>query len=110
MQFGGRTWSDICEEIISNLPQKVHISFDIDALTPENCPNTGTPVPGGLTFAQADYLIYKLCKSGKQIIGFDLCEVAPGAEGEWDANVGARILYKLLVYTAQNRKNLIFAD
>ncbi len=110
MQFGGRSWSDICDEIISNLPQKVHISFDIDALTPENCPNTGTPVPGGLTFAQADYLIYKLCKSGKQIIGFDLCEVAPGAEGEWDANVGARILYKLLVYTSQNRKNLIFAD
>ncbi|MBR2947677.1 MAG: agmatinase family protein [Bacteroidales bacterium] len=110
MQFMGRTWDSICDEIISNLPDNVYISFDIDALTPENCPNTGTPVPGGLTFAQADYLIYKLSISGKRIIGFDLCEVAPAPEGEWDANVGARILYKLLVYTAQNRKSLIFAD
>ena len=37
-----------------------------------------------------------LIKAGKTIIGFDLCEVAPGDNGdEWDGNVGARILYKL---------------
>lgn len=108
--FNGKNWATVCDEIIAQLPQNVYISFDIDALTPEHCPNTGTPVPGGLTFAQADYLIYRLSASGKHIVGFDLCEVAPGEEGEWDANVGARILYKLLVYTAKNRKSLIFAD
>jgi agmatinase len=36
-------------------------------------------------------------KSGRALVGFDLNEVAPGPEGdEWDANVGARLLYKLI--------------
>ena len=34
-------------------------------------------------------------RSGKRIVGLDLCEVAPG-ETEWDANVGARLLYKMI--------------
>jgi agmatinase len=38
-----------------------------------------------------------LVKSGKKIIGFDLNEVAPG-EDEWDANVGARLLFKLAIF------------
>lgn len=96
--FNGLTWRSICGDIISKLPQNVYVSFDIDALSPEYCPNTGTPVPGGLSFAQADYLLYQLSVSGRKIVGFDLNEVAPGAEGEWDANVGARILFKMLAY------------
>ncbi|MFT6036513.1 MAG: agmatinase [Marivirga sp.] len=93
--FDGESWSIISERIVRELPQKVYISFDIDALTPELCPNTGTPVPGGLKFSEAIYLLQKLVKSGKEIIGFDLNEVAPGKTGDWDGNVGARLLYKL---------------
>lgn len=96
--FNGATWKTICDEIIAKLPENVYVSFDIDALSPEYCPNTGTPVPGGLSFAQADYLLYQLSVSGRKIVGFDLNEVAPGADGEWDANVGARILFKMLAY------------
>lgn len=98
-KFEGETWKELCDEIIATLPDKVYISFDIDGLVPELCPNTGTPVPGGLSFREADYLLKKLVSSGRQIIGFDLCEVAPAAEGEWDANVGARMLFKLCLYT-----------
>jgi agmatinase len=55
-----------------------------------------TPVPGGLSFEEAAYLLETLAASGRRVIGFDLCEVAPSDRGdEWDANVGARILYKL---------------
>ncbi len=96
--FNGKNWHQQCTEIVAQLPQKVYISFDIDGLTPELCPNTGTPVVGGLTFNQAHYLLKMVVKSGKQIIGFDLNEVSPG-EGEWDANVGARMLYKLCLLT-----------
>lgn len=53
------------------------------------CPNTGTPVPGGLEFSQAVLLLDVLVRSGRTIVGLDLNEVAPG-EDEWDANVGAR--------------------
>lgn len=92
--FAGETWQSVCNSIISDLPQKVYISFDIDGLEPSLCPNTGTPVPGGLTFEQAVYLVKQVVTSGRTIIGFDLCEVGP-SETEWDTNVGARLLYHL---------------
>jgi agmatinase len=93
-QFEGKNWSAICDTIIETLPEKVYLSFDIDGLDPKLCPNTGTPVPGGLELEQSIYLVEKLVKSGRTIIGFDLNEVAPGSD-EWDANVGARLLYRL---------------
>lgn len=102
----GETWKSICEKIIASLPQKVYISFDIDVFTPSLCPHTGTPVPGGLEFGQVRYLLSQLRGSGKEIIGFDLCEVAPNPENpsdEWDGNVGARVLYMLC-------NTLLFSD
>lgn len=101
--YSDKNWGKSCEEIIATLPQNVYISFDIDGLSPHLCPNTGTPVPGGLEFREIDYLLWQLAISNRKIIGFDLCEVAPGESGEWDANVGARILYKLAIYTNLNR-------
>ncbi|MDX1901472.1 MAG: agmatinase family protein [Gammaproteobacteria bacterium] len=97
----GKTWAALTEKMISPLPKHVWISFDIDGLDPSFCPNTGTPVPGGLTFDEANYLIAALVRSGRTIIGFDLNEVSPGIDqaSEWDANVGARLLYKLTAWT-----------
>lgn len=94
-KLSGKPFSDICLEIIGHLPEMVYISFDIDGLDPKLCPNTGTPVPGGLDFNEAILLLRMLATSGRKIVGFDLCEVAPGAGDEWDANVGARVLQKL---------------
>lgn len=94
-EFNGQTWHRQCQEIINALPQQVYISFDIDGLEPSLCPNTGTPVPGGLSYNKAQYLLRALWKSKKEIIGFDLCEVGEDALSEWDGNVGARILYLL---------------
>jgi agmatinase len=92
----GKRFSDIARMILDELPQRVYVSFDIDALDPPYCPSTGTPVPGGLSFDEACYLLEELAASGRRVIGFDLCEVSPAGDGaEWDANVGARILYKL---------------
>ena len=94
----GQTWNALCREIVDALPRQVYVSFDIDGLDPSLCPHTGTPVPGGLTFFQASSLISQIVTSGRRIVGFDLCEVAPAPSGdsEWDANVGARLLYKLV--------------
>jgi agmatinase len=94
MQFQGMSFEQICQSIVRSLPDNIYISFDIDALDPALCPNTGTPVPGGLQFAEAMFLIKQVVESGKTIIGFDLCEVG-GASNDWDGNVGARVLYKL---------------
>lgn len=92
--YTGQPWDQECLQILNALPDKVYVSFDIDGLDPANCPNTGTPVPGGPSLDQILYLISKITDTGRQIIGFDLCEVAPGADG-WDAMVGARVLWAL---------------
>lgn len=89
----GRSWHQLCDAILAPLPQKVWISIDIDGLQPALCPSTGTPVPGGLDWHQITRLLARLSASGRQIVGFDLVEV--NAETEWDAIVGARLLYKL---------------
>lgn len=92
----GVAFGEVVRRILADLPERVYVSFDIDALDPPYCPSTGTPVPGGLTFDEACYLLEALAESGRRVIGFDLCEVAPGPDAdEWDANVGARILYRL---------------
>lgn len=93
-QFEGQSWQQIADEIVSHLPDKVYISFDVDGLDPKLCPNTGTPVQGGFETEQVFYLIRKIIRSGRKFIGFDLDEIGIG-DTEWDSNVGARILWKL---------------
>lgn len=92
--FEGDSWKSICEGIVASLPNQVVVSFDIDSLLQWYCPNTGTPVPGGLSYEQAVYLLDCLAFSGKEIIGMDLVEVAPG-DTDWDGNVGARLLFHM---------------
>jgi agmatinase len=93
-QYKGESWLSICDDIINELPDNVYLTFDIDGLDPKLCPNTGTPVAGGFEFEQVLFLLEQLVNAGKTIIGFDLNEVAPGQD-EWDANVGARLLYRI---------------
>jgi agmatinase len=95
--YSGESWAGQCQRIVHALPSEVWVSFDIDGLDPTLCPHTGTPVPGGLQFAQAVMLVGEVARSGRRIVGFDLVEVAPDPDGdEWDGNVGARLLYKLV--------------
>ena len=93
--FRGTTWDALCGRIVEALPERVYVSFDIDGLEPGCCPHTGTPVPGGLTFDQAVWLLDRLVRSGRRIIGFDVVEVASAGEERIDAIVGARVLWKL---------------
>lgn len=103
--YRGKSWEAQCQEIINELPDLIYISFDIDGLNPKLCPHTGTPVPGGFELEQIIFLIKQLVKAGKKIIGFDLCEVAPGHD-EWDANVGARTLWALCNWMGVSHKLL----
>jgi agmatinase len=90
--YAGQTWLNLCRQMVAELPQQVYISFDVDGLDPKLCPNTGTPVPGGLELEQVFCLFREVVNSGRELIGFDVCEVG---NGEWDGNVGARAVYKL---------------
>lgn len=104
-QYNGDSWDRICNRIVSELPDKVYLSFDIDGLDPKLCPNTGTPVAGGFEAEQVLYLLERLVNSGKKIIGFDINEVSPGDEGgDWDANVAARLLFRIVNLTALSQE------
>ncbi len=94
-QYNGDSWDRIVNRIINELPQNIYLSFDIDGLDPKLCPNTGTPVAGGFEVEQILFLLEKIVKSGRKIIAFDLNEVSPGVGNELDANVAARLLYRI---------------
>lgn len=95
--LSGDSWAKIAKEIIEELPKNVYISFDIDGLNPALCPNTGTPVAGGLSIEEVFFMFRLIKETGRRIVGFDLNEVSSGDHdtAEWDGNVGARILYKM---------------
>ncbi|WP_304953908.1 agmatinase family protein [uncultured Alistipes sp.] len=94
-EFRGETWDEQCRKVVETLPGEVYVSFDIDGLSFENCPRTGTPVSGGLSFNKAMWLVDAVVRSGRRIIGFDVVEVAPAPEERTDAITGARVLWKL---------------
>lgn len=95
----GENWAFICKEIISQLPQRVYVSLDVDALSWSYAPGTGTPVPGGLSFNQVLYLLEEIKRQKKKLISFDVVETSAGGEGlifsNWNGNVSARLIYYL---------------
>jgi len=98
------SWADYTKEVLKELPDDVYISLDIDGMNPSLCPNTGTPVPGGLSFEELVFLLSGIVRSGRRIVGFDLVEVS--GQGQWDVNVGARVLFELILHTGVS-KNLL---
>lgn len=105
-RFDGEPWSRVVGSIVAELPGEVYLSFDIDGLDPTLCPHTGTPVPGGLSFPEACALVAAVARSGRRIVGLDLVEVVPGPDGdEWDGNVAARLLYKMIGHALLTSRN-----
>ncbi|CAM3261836.1 arginase [Deinococcus saxicola] len=56
--------------------ERLHVSFDADALDPSICPGVGTPVPGGLTYREGHLLMELLSESGR-VTSMDIVEVNP---------------------------------
>ena len=98
----GTPFAKIADRIVAELPAMVYLSWDIDGLDPTLCPGPGPPVPGGLSWNEAIALLRAIVRAGRRIVGLDLCEVAPGGT-EWDANVGARLLYKMIGYALMSQ-------
>lgn len=95
----GRKTDEIFNEIVNELPAKIFLSFDLDALDPKLCPNTGTPVAGGFETDEILFLLEKIVESGIQIIAFDLNETG---NNEWDANVSSRLLFRICNLVAKS--------
>ncbi len=91
------------EEVVKSLSKNVYITFDIDGLDPTIVPATGTPEPGGLFWDETLDLI-KLVGKKKNIVGFDLVELAPSKFHTSSNFVAAKLVYKMLNYAFPKSK------
>ena len=56
--------------------ERLHVSLDLDSLDPSIVPGVGTPVPGGLTYREAQ-LICETIADSERMTSLDLVEVNP---------------------------------
>lgn len=91
-------------KVLDRLGEKVYISFDLDGLDPSIMPATGTPEPGGLTYKQVDGLFERVFRE-KEVVGFDMVELAPIDGFHAPQFLAAKLYYKMLSYHFYHDKN-----
>jgi agmatinase len=77
---------------------KVYVSVDVDGLDPSVVPATGTPVPGGLGWYQTLSLLRAIGEHPSQVVGCDLCELAPIPMQPASDFAAAMLAYKMIGY------------
>jgi len=85
------------DSVISRLGKKVYITIDLDVFDPSIMPATGTPEPGGLYWYDVLSLMKKVF-SEKNVLGFDLVELAPVPGNPAPDFLAAKLYYKMLSY------------
>ena len=85
-----------------DFPRQVYLTFDVDGLDPSIMPATGTPVPGGLGWYQS-LDIAERTLSGRDVLGFDVVELAPVPGMHASDFAAARLVYALMGITARGR-------
>ena len=99
MGMYGDDWQEI---VARNLTENVYITFDLDGFDPSILPATGTPEPGGLFWDETMYLL-KIIGLDKNIVGFDVTELAPSKVHPASNYTAAKLVYKILNYAFINR-------
>lgn len=90
----GSNWM---ENSLSKMGKNVYITLDLDAFDPSILPGTGTPEPGGLDW----YTVIKYLKSvfqKRNVVGFDIVELAPIEGHKASEFLAAKLYYKMLSY------------
>lgn len=101
--FKYRKGGDWYEEAVGHLSENVYITIDVDGFDPSVMPGTGTPEPGGLDWWTVVDLIHKTCRE-RNVVGFDIVEVAPLEGTQQTEFAAAKLLAKLINYTTVYRK------
>lgn len=76
---GQAGWAAL-KERIARIEGPVWLTFDVDGLDGSLVPDTGTPVPGGLSHWAAVEIIEGLFASSAEVIGADVNEIVPGED------------------------------
>jgi agmatinase len=81
--------------IINNLSKNVYLTIDVDVFDPSIMPATGTPEPGGLLWKEVIALLQQVCRE-KNIVGFDIVELAPRKGDLASDFTAAKLAWKLM--------------
>jgi agmatinase len=82
---------------VEMLTDNVFITIDLDGLDPSIMPSTGTPEPGGLLWYDVINFLKKVIKN-KNVVGFDVVELAPNEHNRAPDFLASKLIYKLLSY------------
>ncbi len=97
----GRT--DWMEKAISKLRNNVFVTIDLDVFDPSIMPSTGTPEPGGMLWYEVIRFL-KMVNEQKNIVGFDVVELAPDENNKAPDFLASKLIYKLLSYKFSKNK------
>ena len=105
----GRGVEPAPDEVLAAIAtERVYLTIDVDGFDPAVAPATGTPVPGGLSWAYGTRLVRELFLA-KDVIGADLVEVAPIAGSALTEYAAAQLCYDILCYRLLKRdRKLVF--
>ena len=85
------------EKSISKMTNDVYITLDLDVFDPSIMPSTGTPEPGGMLWYEMIIFLNKLFTK-KNVVGFDIVELAPIENIVAPNYLVAKLYYKMLSY------------
>jgi len=86
---------------IDLMTQDVYVTIDLDVFDPSIMPSTGTPEPGGLDW----YTVIRYLRNvfqNRNVVGFDIVELAPQEGHKASDFLCAKLYYKLLSYKFEN--------
>ena len=84
-------------QVLKSMTDDVYITFDLDAFDPSILPATGTPEPGGLPWYLVTNFLAKVFEQ-KNVVGFDIVELAPIEGHRASEFLAAKLYYKMLSY------------
>lgn len=89
--------NDRIQQSIDKMTDQVYITFDLDAFDPSIMPATGTPEPGGLNWNTTIQYLRRVFNA-KDVVGFDIVELAPVENLHAPNFLAAKLYYKMLSY------------
>jgi agmatinase len=87
----------LIDKIIDTLNENVYITFDVDYFDPSIMPSTGTPEPNGFYWHETMMLLKRVIEE-RNLVGFDVVELAPQKAYPFPDFLTAKLIYKILNY------------
>lgn len=91
---------DELAKVTAELGRNVYLTIDVDVFDPSVLPATGTPEPGGFSWAEMLALLKRLC-ADRNVVGFDVVELAPRRGDIASDFTIARLVYKLIGFLSR---------